>query len=407
MAFQTKVFINTAGSLVYSFGIWLLTVFSTRFIGIEAAGELTLSMAISNVLFVLQSFAVYPIQVSDVSYNYSPVDYSITRIATSLPILAVYPLVSYFMGYSGSVSLEIFLFGLFKTCETLCNVMLGEEQRKDRLDLCGVSLVLKGIVTAVSFFIGAYIFKTLIPALLCLCVSNFALLILFDLPLFLNVVRPKGKFTAKNILSILRISGAAMIATLLPVFINALPRTILERYYGADILGYYGNISSPSLVLSALIPTIVSSFYSSYGQMRDDGDKKGIRSLWLKTMAGSSVLTFICMVGLFLFGKPFMAFIYTDDILPYMPYLYLSLLAMLLLALTTCCNAVLVTFRDNKTLSNAIILAFLVCLVISIPLVRTCGMLGAILSLSIPYMVQLIYQLTVITKKLNSNRPNK
>ena len=93
-----------------------------------------------------------------------------------------------------------------------------------------------------------------------------------------------------------------------------------------------------------------------------------------------------------------MAFIYTDQILPYVRYLYLILLAMVLNTLTICNNTVLVAIRKNSVIIMTSIIALVICLVISFPLVRDYCINGAIAVLIITYGLQMMAQMTFLLR---------
>ena len=80
MNVKKQAIINAIGNLVYVAALWVLTVITTRCLGYEANGYLTLAMTISNLSVAVQLFGVRSFQSSDMSFEYSAKDYLFSRL---------------------------------------------------------------------------------------------------------------------------------------------------------------------------------------------------------------------------------------------------------------------------------------------------------------------------------------
>ena len=126
--------------------------------------------------------------------------------------------------------------------------------------------------------------------------------------------------------------------------------------------------------------------------MAEEKDFRKMRTVWLQSIGGVFLITAAAMLGVWLLGKPVLAFVYTDQILPFVPYLYSVLIAMMLYTITMCNNCVLTAVRKNRELSVFSGVALAVCILSSILLVKNWGINGAIASLAIPFFVQITIQ---------------
>ncbi len=382
---------NTAGNAVYLFALWLLTVITTRLLGYPAAGNLTLAMSVGNIFAIVQMFGVRSFQSSDVTFQYSPGDYLCARCVTvaggGLLCLAA----GLLLGYRGGILGTILLFLLFKTSESFSDVLFGDDQRMNHLELAGYSMLLRGVLTAGLFFAGAFYLRSLNAALLAAAAGVLALSLLYDLPLCRKTVRDCGAASG-GIGGVLKNCFPLFLAALIPTAITAVPRILLERSFGAELLGYYGNVSTPALLLTTVVPTILAALLPGYGMSYAAGDYRAIRRTWLLSVLGTLVLSVICFLGALALGRIVLSFVYTKSILPYVRYLYGILIAMTLYALTMCGSAALVSMRESRAVTLSALLALLLCLAVSFPLVHAYGIGGAIAALAIPYGAQALVQ---------------
>ena len=196
----------------------------------------------------------------------------------------------------------------------------------------------------------------------------------------------------KGISGILKDCFPLLIAVLIPVCINAIPRVVLEKYYGVETLGYYGNVSTPGLLLTTVVPTVLTAIMPVYGEAVLKHDYRRIRKIWIESIVGVAVFTGICVIGVLLVGESLLAFVYTDAIIPYVGYLYFILISMMFYTITMCNNCALTALRKNWELSVFSGIALAVCISSSMLLVKNWGIIGAIASLAIPFFVQIIIQ---------------
>lgn len=397
MSIRKQTIINTVGSIVYFIALWLLTVITTRIQGLEAAGILTLAMAIGSMISMGQNYGVRGYQSSDMSFKYSSKDYLVSRIITDSIGLVLGIGLCFFLNYSFQVSLAIIFFTLLKTSESFSDVLFGNDQRMGRLEVAGFSMFARGILIIVLFVVGVSILKNLNSALLIAAIGAILLSICFDLPVHNRITkRINGQNNGAK--GILIECFPLFLASMIPMVITAVPRIVLEKYSGAEVLGAYGNVSTPALLLTTVIPVILTALLPGYGIAVKKQDYRSIRRQWMKTIIGTISITVVCLIVVRLIGKAVLTFVYSNQILPYVNYLYYVFIAMMFYAVTMCNQTVLVSVRKTWGISITALIALALCVGVSLLTVRYWGIIGAIVSLGIPYAIQSIIQIIWILR---------
>lgn len=398
MNLKKQTLISTLGNIINLFSLWLLTVITTRTLGYQAVGELTLAMSVGNVFTFIQLYGVRNYQSSDITQEFSTGDYIWARIITT--VIGMMLCVTFVIcgGYSFSIGLSIILFTLFRTFEAVSDVFFGDIQKAGHLEFTGISLTLRGCMTVLLFLLGVREFCSLNKALMLIVGGSLFLTFTLDLYLYKRLV-PLAPGTIYKSLELLKKCFPLLLAVLLPVVITTFPRIVLERYSGAELLGFYGNISTPAVIITTIVPSILAALMPIYGELVIKKEYIGIRKLWLKTIASTGGILILAFLGVLILGKQILSWIYTDAIIPYVHYLYAVLISTGLYALTMCGASVLIALRKNAEVSTCAIAATVVCVLLTVPLVRMYGIKGAILVLIISYFFQTVLQARIIVRE--------
>lgn len=407
MNLKNQTIIHSLGNTVYLLGLWFLTVITTRFLGYSSTGVLTLAMSIGNVIYTIQVFGARGYQSSDVSFLYSSKAYVVFRcISVTLGCL-IGIATCVILNYSSSVQFAVLAFILIKSSEAFSDALFGNDQRYGHLEYAGFSMLIRGLLLVVLFGIGVMLFKELNMALLIVAVGGVVLSVLVDLPLHKRTVEKTGTVSVSEIFKLLKECFPLLITLLIPSVITALPRIILERFFGDEILGYYGNVSTPALLLTSVAPTILLALLPSYGNFIKERNYKSIRIFWVRTIVGVIAVTIIAAIGVLFLGKIVLSFVYTEEIIPYVFYLYYVLAAMMFYIITMCNNTLLVALRKSWGLTLTTLIALFVCVILSFSVIKPWGIMGAILALGIPYAVAAAVQIIWILKLCKTEMARK
>lgn len=392
MDLKKQTVIYTFGNTVYLIALWLLTVMTTHFYGYEKAGVLTLSMAIGNVIAIIQLFGVRSFQSSDIKYQYTDREYIYSRWISVAAGWLVGILICVFLKYPADTSMSVLAFILLKTSETFSDVFFGNEQRSGHLEYAGYSLSLRGLLIIVSYACSAYFIKDYIASMFITAVGTVLISALVDYPLQIKVIDERRTVSGKASVRVL-IDCLPLLATIMiPVLISSLPRVILERYFGEKVLGLYGNVSTPALLLTTVVPTVLIALSPGYGRAYSEKNLGKIKKIWILSILGTALITGIFLAGTALLGMQVMTLVYTSEIGPYVKYLYAVLLSMMIYTICMCNNTALIPMRRIKGNSMTSVVSLIICVLTSAFFVGNYGINGAILVLAVSYGVQALIQ---------------
>ena len=257
-------------------------------------------------------------------------------------------------------------------------------------------MFIRGILISTIFTICEVASGSLNAALLFACAGVHALTLFGDLPKHNRAIVDSRRATITEINEIIKVCFPLSITVLLPIIITAIPRVILDHYYGAKVLGYYGNVSTPALLLSTIVPTILTAFLPNYGKAFNEKNFRHIYNIWINTILGVILLTLLSLFGVLLGGRFILTHVYTNEIEPYVHYLYYILFAMMLSAIVACNNTLLIAIRKNWGITLIMIISLCICLALAIPMIKSIGIYGAIAVLAISYGFQAVIQVVWI-----------
>lgn len=391
MNYKKLAFYNTLGNLVYLFAQWLLTVLVVRISGIEAAGIMSLAISAGNIFFFIQSYGMRSFQVSDVKGEYSARQYVLSRYSTIIIGFVLCIFYCLICSYSIDKAGAIFGFLLYRSFESMSDVYFGELQKIGRLDILAKSMSLKGILSVVVFSVVLFFTRNLTFALISISILAMLITVLYDRRMFCKLITgEKIGFRLKDSFELLKVCFVLMVSVLLPVVITSVPRILLEQYHGTELLGYYGNVSAPPTLIIALIPGIITPFMTLYGNWIKEKQTKKLIIAFFVSIIVTIAFGLVCCLGVLLLGEPVMALIFTDEIIPYVHYLYPLIVVLTINAMTSCATALIISLRYNNDVFIHSVIASGVCIVISPYLIQNYEIWGVIYSMGISYFVQLI-----------------
>ena len=172
---------NTAGSLFYLFCQWLLTLIVVHAGGYEDAGNFSLAMSNTNVLFTLATFGLQHYVISDRNNEFTPSEYLSTRLSTAAAAVVICAAVTLLNGrYTAEQKTCIILYMLYRAAEALIDMLQAIEYRAERMDYAFVSFILRGLGILAGFPLLLRFAGSLPQAILALAAVSFVKIMLID-----------------------------------------------------------------------------------------------------------------------------------------------------------------------------------------------------------------------------------
>ncbi len=396
---KTNFVWNSLGSFTYLFCQWLLTFFIIRLSNnLEDAGNLSLAMSITNVFFTVACFSMRPYLVSDNLNEYKVQDYSSFRFVTMIIAFVGCFIYCLLFDYSINQLLCIMIFMIYKIGEALVDLFHAFEQRKGRMDIGGISLFLRGIITIIFFILGMKIFNNMLVSLLLIAFFTIIFIFTYD---FHNIKKFEViKFTIKNknnkslFIKFLPLAIGAFLGTLS----SSIPRQMLEKTYGADVLGIYATIAIPAVIVQVAVSYIYNPLLVTFSNYRKDKDYSNFRKLFSQTITIIFGISIVCCLGSLFFAKPVLSILYGNRIASHYKLFFSIIIYTSLTGFLWFFHNILVIFRKIKEISVINFTGFIICIMISSFFIKKFSMNGVNFTLILFTIIMIIEMLVIIIK---------
>ena len=398
---------NTVGSLIYFACQWFMTVVIVRVSGYELAGILSLAMTVTGAPAIIALFNVRSYQASDIDIKFTSQVYIRSRWISNVLAVIVCLITVIVERYSHSKALTIMLFMGYKAIEGFADVFYGVEQRYERLDLAGISMGIRGILTLGSFTLTDIMTNCVELSIVAVAVVNWATIMVYDYPKvrrFLSIERSENKKTLmKGAIEVIKICiPLAIVAFLNNYSINYL-KIVFERYYGSELLAYYSSVASPTLVVQLAATTIFAPLIPILTNFYQNIDARKFSRTIKNFVLLVTALSLICIIGAKILGHWVLTMIFGQGISDYTKYFVPIVFISIMLGVNACLFSVCTLIRELKTQyiigAVGIITAFLC----ARSFVSSRGIEGLIMANMLTMLTQIAVQLMLIVRNLKKH----
>lgn len=386
---------NTLGSVFYCGCQWLLNVSVVRFSDdFSNAGILSLAMSISAIFFVISLFNVRNYQVSDSDNLYSPEDYVFHRILTcllSFIMCAVFVLIN---GYNLTITLSVLSFMAFRVIEAIADVFHGEAQKIWRLDIAGKSCIIRGVLFIAVFTVTIILSDSLPLALFLMALATVIPLIFYDYASIKKLINLKLHLNKSKIVSLTKICLPMVGYGLCINSIIPLAKYFIDFYHGENVLGPYSTVSAVAVLVQTLVLLIFTPLIAIFNDEYRKGNKRAMNLLLLKLTSLLIAITLVSLLLVLLVGKPVMALVFGEEIIPYVYLLYPTIIASSLTALVWLLGMILVVMRSMACLICGALIGTVISLVICVLTVPSDAYFGANLAIILSFAIISIFYIS-------------
>ena len=379
---------NTIGSIFYSACQWVITIIVIHIADFDIAGYLSLAMTMSSSFSAISLFSMRNFQVSDVVGEFDTSQYVSSRIWTSIIAFVSCAIVAN-IGNSIFQALCIIAFMGIRVAEAIVDVCHGVNQKHGRYDLIGISYIIRGFVTVLSFTIILYTSNNLLATLFVMAILNLFFSILFDCRNTFNLESIMIDIKDTRIVNLLNKCFPLVIFTFLLSLENLIPKNVLQNIYGTEQLGIYSSISSPTLIVQVFASVIFNPFLPMFSEIYHSGDVKHFRKLLHKTYLLLGGLCFVVIIGALLLGRIGLSILFGNEILQYyflfMPIIWCTLFTGIIWIL----SAIVILLRQIKVLLAVTVINFMICVLLVVPIVSNYGPNGVsiVQLISLPILI--------------------
>lgn len=401
LSLQSSIAWNSIGSIFYLGCQWLMTVLVVWIAGLETAGILSLAMSVSNIWY---SFAVYGMrnfQVSDTVGKYKSGTYVFSRYFTGICALSGCLIYSFIVGYDSYQKLCILLYFVYKLSEALFDVYAGIFQKNWRLDYVGKSLIIRGVLSILSFVVLLVTTKSIAITFGTMAVFCMISIFVYDIPKAGKLDNITVSFEMSAVFRLLKECFPLVVYTLLSSAIGTIPRLFMERILGSYQLGIYGSVATPTLIIQMGATYVFNPFVTLFAEKYYNKEKENFLSVLGKCTMAVGVIAVLGILGGKILGYWGLKLLYGKEVASHNDLLVPLIICTILTAFSWLLCGVLTAIREFKGLVIGNMAAVIVSALLSFLLENSMGMQGASLALALATVTEILILGLFLWKNIN------
>jgi O-antigen/teichoic acid export membrane protein len=398
---KKNMLFNTAGSIIYYFCIWILSILVVRFSGFEEAGVFSLATSVTASPAIIGLFNIRSYQVSDLQGEYSDRTYLISRIVTNALSFFVCFIIVAGNRYTLYKAMVIMVYMLYKMTEGTADVYYGIEQKNGRLDYTGISLAIRGIA-GVAFFCFTYLISdSLFFGILSMVVVSMIIIEGYDRKKTTVFMKKSDMVAVTKVKSLLITCFPLAVVAFLNNLSIIVPRIYLEKYFGDEVMGIYSSISSPTLVIQLVAATLFAPLVPFLTEKFQQKDINTFKDTLKKFLVLVIILSVISVFASKLLAKSVLIFLFGEGIIPYV-YLFLPVIGLsILIGINNCMLSICTLIREIKSQYIVGAAGIISTVVLSQVLIEKYSMEGVVAATIGTVSLQIIIQFIIVIKKLS------
>lgn len=368
---------NVASNGLNSIVSIILLLFVTRLMGAAEAGIFSLGFSTAQMMLTVGNYGMRNYQATDLDPKYSMGTYLSSRICTSVLMLILSALLILFRGYSSEKALILFSLCLLKVTDAFDDLYGGYYQKKGHLELSGKILFLRVSLYSAAFCLSLLLLHSTLLAIAAALLVSGALLVCM-----VSAVRSKFPLSAPDfsfgpLRSLLMECFPLCVGSFLLIYLGNAPKYAIDSYLSDTQQAYYNYLFMPCFVINlfvsfALQPLLVR--LSVLWRTQNFSEFSRICRLIHLCAAG---IALIIILGGVLLGCPLLSLFFGIDLNAYTWVLAVLLLGGTFFAFSVVEQVILTLMRRQYIMLWGFGAASLTALLISSPLVRLYGLMGA------------------------------
>lgn len=392
---------NLLGSLVYALTQWGVLIVIAKLGTPEMVGIFTLALALTAPMVLFFRFNLRSVVASDSNNDFSFNDYYTLRILTT--ILFIITTISISLVYlpKWNTVLVLMIFSIAKAVESISDILHGQMQKNERLDITAKSRIIKGIFSLFLFSVIMYLTSNLALATLGYLLSWLIILFVYDYPKTSMFGKFSFKLNKKQLKYLFILSIPLGFAQLIASLNANVPRYFLEYFYEPSVLGFFGAIiyivtagnNFVMAVSGAVIPRLSNNYY-----------KRKVKEYY-KLLSGFMLIvilsSILAMIVVKFYGEEILTLLYTSEYSVYSQELFYAFVLSSIIYSNKVLETGLTSTREFKVQPYINIITLVIIVISSLFYIPNYGILGAIISIGIGELLQFIIRTLVLIKILN------
>lgn len=382
---------------------WLITVLVVRLsTDFTNSGLLTLAMSVTNIFYAIAAYNMRAYQVSDVEGKYEDCIYMQIRSITCAAALLLC------MGYSLILYQDkrffaIVLYMIFRIVEAFIDILQGFDQKAMRMDIIGKSMAVRGVANVVVFAAVIKFTDSFLLAVLAMIVVSAVVMLVYDIPWAARFGELRGRLQLTTVKRLLIECLPMGVAASLSSSIVTIPRSLLDSLKGEEVLGIYGALAVPTVIVQVAATYIFNPMLSVYAVHYTNKDKKAFFKLFNRSLIAIAGLSICALAGAYFLEDLILPILLGEAIKPYISLFIPMLVCTILNAAVWFETNLLVVIRDFKSYFWVTVAAVVLSLAAGYPLIKMYSMNGVNITLIIVNAVQLLLFSIILYRKFQKN----
>jgi len=401
--------LTTCANFAHAIAQWLLLIIVIKQFDNFILGQLVLNLSIISPLFMLISFKLRSLVVTDYHNTYTFEQYLHARVLSQLFVLALLAALLPFLIPQTmlSITLSVIAFKAFDGISELC---YSYQHKKQFFSRAAISQILRSITTVVVLSTTAYISHKISFTFYVWAISAgcFAIIDIYLAAKTLTNVESRSFILRSTLTNIEAVKiSLVLYKKYWPVGISIafgamfvyIPNYMLEYFHGTKVVGHFALISyfliAGGIFITSLSQAITPRLSNFYNEGKFDQFIKTTRLLMLT----GATIGFIGLIIATLFGEWILTVIYTEVLGQFSRELQLVIVASLVrysyIFLGAALNALRCFNQQVIVYGSGTITLAIACLL----LVPQHGALGAALAMIIACVIEFIVMVSIFTKQ--------
>lgn len=395
---SNNVIWNTIGSIVYLTCQWLTTVAVVRISSnYEYAGYLSLAMSYSNIFIPIALYKIRSYQVSDINNQFSSGQYIGFRIVTIAVGFGFVFLYTIFTCRKEAI-ISVVCYCLYKVIEVLVDVFHGIDQKGGNMIFCGVSMLLRGLLSLLTFCFVLKLTDSIPISILSMCAVCVPVLLL-DICWASKFDSVLPEFDLDAIGALFSSCLPAVVGVACCALVTSSSRQILASILGNSVLGIYSSVCSPAAIVQAGALNAYAPLLVVFAMADLEKTRRHFNQLLIKVAGVTVVIAFGCLLGCLLFGQWALELLFGSTIIRYSYLLYGAVISSLATALIGVFSDLTIVRRSMSSNLAGNFIALLLVIPFSYFFINSLGANGVSVAISLAYLIGCLVMLPSLIRK--------
>lgn len=381
---KRKFIWNMVGSMSNALSSFILLTIVTRVNGSEDGGIFSLAFSTAQMLASIGCFETRAIQVTDIKRKLIFKDYFTFRLLSSSLMMIALIVYVLFSGKQGETAAVMFFICLYKAIDCISDSFQGLFQLEDRIDLSGMALGVRVILSTIVFTISLASTHSLLWSSIVMCVTEIIFIRFFDYRISKQYEKCGIQIRFEAIKSLFIQCFPLFIGSFMLSYIVNASRYAIDNYMSNEVQNYYGFLLMPAFVINLFSLFVFRPLLTPMAIKWEERNKRGFFAIIKKSMLWIAFLTVGAVLGAYILGIPILNLFSGLDLSAYRKELVIVMLGGSMNAVITVCYYILAVMRKQYMILTAYGVGFIAALVLPPLFVQRAGITGAVIAYVIP-----------------------